>query len=136
MKRIASFLSIVMIFALLCTGCDPYYGKYPWNKAQKWYCSEIDMTIEFALRKDGTLAATDYDAELEWNGCTYNIAIGFMASNIAFSIVTEENMNAPISEDATILEGTWFYRDGNMVITDFDEAFWEGKYSELVFVPQ
>ena len=135
MKRIASFLSIVMIFALLCTGCDPYYGKYPWNKAQKWYCSEIDMTIEYAMKRDGSLAEI-CDAELEWNGCTYTIAVEFMASNIEFSIITEENMNAPISEDDTILKGTWFYRDGNMVITDFDEAFWEGKYSELVFVPQ
>lgn len=140
MKRFVLVLCLAMILAWCCGGCsyDRYYAakKYPWFKAEEWYCAEIDMTIRYVLDEDGELVDCPA-SQLEWNGQVYDVVVGLQSSWINFSILTEESAKTKIlSHDASILDGTWAYRDGNLVITDFDEPFWEGKYSELVFVPQ
>lgn len=120
-----------MLFLALIGNYDLNHSlnRYPWYRAERWYCEEIDMTIQFQYNEEGNYIGGEY-SQLVVDGKTYEVGIGFQSSAIGFHIDEDGD---DIWEG--ILDGTWGYQQENMVIRIGTESIFDGKYSELVFVP-
>lgn len=103
--------------------------RYPWYRAERWYCEEIDMTILYKYNADGNYIGSEY-SHLEVDGKTYKVGIGFQASAIGFYVDEDGD---DVWEG--ILDGSWAYQQGNMVVQIREESIFDGQYTELVFVP-
>ena len=130
MKKIISVILVLMIM-IIATGCDTYAAMehYPWQKADKWYCEEIDYEIVFQRDKNGKLVGVS-SVPLVWDGKTYDASPTYISGNIWLHVYEGENWKE------TLLEGNWEYRGKNMVVYDFEGSIFGDEYTELVFVPQ
>lgn len=122
MKR----LICVVLLVCLLSGCST---EYPWEKADSWYCAELDLTVTFNKQETGIILTET--SPLIWNGNTYHVQIGF--TNIYFAISHDPDGEG-VQE--RIVQGRWHYEKGNIVFTDFDNPEFLEPYTELVFVPQ
>lgn len=122
MKKVISLVLLVFLLG----GCSTVY---PWEKAHIWYCDELDLTLTFT--KDSSGCITTDVTPLNWKGETYDATIGISKCSIGF-IYDPEGSGAGI----ILVSGRWFYEDGNLILTDFDDPLFFEPYSELVFVPQ
>lgn len=129
MAKRALFIAIITLLILTFVGCDTESGNYPNDKAIQWYCEEIDMTVRFQTKEDkGTYNGSPW----EWNGETYNVHVGFLASTAYFGA----DLGKGGLED--LWSSTWEYDGDNFVVTikvDENDIF-GGTISKLVFVPQ
>lgn len=135
-KRLCIILCLCLVFSfILFLALIGNYDlkdslkRYPWYRAERWYCEEIDMTIQYTYNEDGNLTGIEY-SYLVVDGKTYRVGIGFQSSAIGFHIDADGD---DIWEK--ILDGSWAYRQGNMVIQISEESIFGGQYTELVFVP-
>ena len=127
MKR--KLLLVLLVLVIFLTGCDTYamFDQYPWDKADCWYCEEIDYTIKYSFSSTGQLQPhTEYWI---WDGQTYNVTAACQASTIDF-LVTESGMGR------TLFSGTWKYEGKNIVVSIVTDNIFGGEITELVFVPQ
>ena len=131
MKKIR-LLAILLILCTALAACDTYgmWKRYPWYKADQWYCEEIDFEIVFPRGENDRLLPGPI-TPLEWDGKTYNVSIGFMAGTISFCI--DEDGDGVVTG---ILEGRWKYEGKNMVVYDFEGSIFGDAFTELIFVPQ
>lgn len=129
MKRIFTF-TVILILLFIC-GCDAYTAaeRYPWYRAENWYCQEIDMMISYSYDEEGRLTECP-PSRVVWNDQTYDIIVGFNSDAVWFT--ARESNDSP----RRVLNGTWVYRDGNLVIQNFEEELFGGAIKELVFIPQ
>ena len=126
MKR---FLFIILVF-LFISGCDTYgmANQYPHDKADVWYCEEIDATIDFSTT-DSLL-----NTVFCWNGETHYCRTSFHSSYVFF--LFDENMNGSIdSPNEEMLEGRWKYESKKMVIEIIRSNLFGDAFSELTFDP-
>lgn len=131
MKKIAIII-LITVFLSMIGGCyDPYlsFNRYPWYLSEEWYCAEIDMTIFFSFDEKGDLMPAE-PCQLTIGDIVYDVNVGFQHNAIGFSV--DENKDG-IYE--IVLDGTWMYRDGNLVVQIYEERIFSGQYSELIFVP-
>ena len=80
-----SILVILASFLLMLPGCTGIYGTlrpYPYQKAEYWYCEEMDMTIYFETDERGDPQAAG-SSVVSIDGVTCRINIGFW-ENIEF----------------------------------------------------
>ena len=128
MKKL-KFLPLVLVLVIFLAGCDTYamFDRYPWDKADCWYCEEIDYTIKYSFSSNGQLQP--HMERWNWDGQTYYVTAACQASTIDF-IVTESGIGR------TLFSGTWKYEGDNMVVTLMKDNILGWKYTELVFVPQ
>lgn len=127
-----SFWTIAMLLLGILSGCygpNDLFKPYPWYRSACWYCEEIDMAIQFTLDEEGNRTGETY-SQLLVNGELFEIGIGFQ--NDAVGFFADKDANG-IWEP--MLDGIWIYRNGNMVIQNFDKSIFNGKYEELTFVP-
>lgn len=125
-------MALILVVVICFCGCDTYgmANYYPWDKAEEWYCEEIDMRISFTYDENGSLTGCP-PSTLVWNNQVYSIEVGLMSCNVGF--------DCDVNGDGTlefILDGTWSYRDGNWVISIISDEFFEGAFTELVFIPK
>lgn len=127
--RTAIILSVLVFFLSSCYDPGITFEKYPWYKAETWHCQEIDMTMHFELDENGSITAGTY-SQLTVDGVTHSVAVAFHASTIAFMVFED---GEPTNEKG--LDGSYFYRDGNLVVKVNSESILNGKYTELMFFP-
>ena len=123
MKKVISAIVITMtIFSIL--GCDPYAmaDKYPSERANSWYCEELD----FALHVD------QRTSELTWGGRVYSIKPAFHAG---YFVIIPESGQDVLGGNDVLFQGTWSYRSGNLVLQINEDNLFNGAYKELFFVP-
>ena len=124
---------LIIVFAIivqLLSGCDTYgwLDRYPYNKADIWYCEAIDATIDFTQKASST------NTSYHWDGTIYHCRAVFQASLVVFSY--DANQDGAIDvPDEVILEGHWKYKNGNMVIIITSSKLFGNAFSELTFVP-
>lgn len=136
MKRIAGVISVMAIICMLVlclSGCnyDPYsmFRQYPCDRAEKWYCKEIDMVMEFVMDEQGN-QIDDPTSTLTLDGEHYEVVIGFQTSSVAFAIDEDgDDIWTPI------LCGTWQYCGKNLHIQVNHNSVFYQYYPELVFAP-
>lgn len=121
MKKV---ISLVLLIILL-SGCST---DYPWERANVWYCEELDLILTFTEEPTGVII-TDI-TPLIWMGQTYDASIGF--SKCGFGFIHDPDDDG-VSE--IIVSGSWFYEKGNLIFTDFGDSEFFNPYEKLVFVP-
>jgi len=129
MKKFLSVVVFIIIAGVFC-GCYNPYGSfklYPWNRAECWYCAEIDMTICFSVDQEGNILGPTY-SQLTVGDIVHDVGIGFQNNTIGFLCDLDGD---GLSEG--ILDGTWTCQGEQMVITVHEETIWDGQYTELVF---
>lgn len=96
MKKIC-FILMVLILLLVFAGCDPYatFDYYPFDRADKWYCAEIDCEIVFPA--DATTATS-----FVWKEKTYDGTVGIMVDYIDFWV--DEDGDGSLEK---VLSGYW-----------------------------
>lgn len=126
------YLTLVAIVASVlccCYGSTDPVKPYPWHRAECWYCAEIDMTIRFTADAQGDRTGSA-SSQQTIEGEIYEIGIGFQNDAIAFFCDLD---NDGVAE--RILDGTWIYRDGNLVVKVHEDTVFSEQYPELEFVP-
>lgn len=119
---------LLSILAVTISACYSS-GSYPWHRAECWYCEEIGMTVDYKVDKNGKLMESTA-SQLVVDGETYEVEIGFQSDAVGFL--------ADIDRDGVyeqILDGIWSYRQEKLMIQIYEETIFNGKYTELVFVP-
>ena len=131
MKK-SKVIYILFIIVFILSSCyDPRitFKSYPWYKADTWYCEEIDMTIKYEFDENRKRTGATF-SELTIDGVTHSVAVVFHSGTILF--LAYEDGERLKEKD---LDGSWCYREGNLVVEVNSENILNGKYSELVFVP-
>ena len=131
MKKYVSFILVASLMLML-SGCYDLYAtmkRYPWYRATKWYCEEIDMTIEFSVNEENELTETAA-GYLEYDGYFHNCFVIFHASNMQILC-----KNCEIAFYDELLDGTWSYDRKNLVFYIMDDYIFGGQYTELSFIP-
>lgn len=102
--------------------------RYPNNKADVWYCAEIDATIDFSTK------ASLPNTVFSWDGVVYHCRAVFQAGLIVFSY--DANRDGTIKvPDELLLDGRWKYKEKNMVIEITSSSLLGDTFTELTFVP-
>lgn len=120
MKKTVLFF---VIMALLLNVCGCMYSRYPNDRADQWYCQELDFT----LNVDGRTS------ELIWNGEIYTV--GF-ASQAGYYLVVLENGQDILGEEDVLFEGRWSFSGKKLVLKISEDNLFDGAYKKLVFVPK
>ena len=130
MKKFILAAMLLVLSICLCA-CDSYSALelYPYDKADRWYCEDIDFTINFLHDENGILLG-DVPLKLVWNGQEYTLYIGFHVSYYSLRISDGEGGY----EDR--VSGNWEYREDNLVLRIKEDLIFDGAFEELVFVPQ
>lgn len=123
---------IILAFVIGSAGCDiTAIGKeYPLDKSDRWYCDELDLEWYFRYDEEGKLIQDKY--ELTWEDTVYEVNISFNISSII--VCSAENKPYGIAGE-TLLEGGYYYQDGNLIFKIVQDNLLNGAYTELVFVP-
>lgn len=124
MKKCICLILIVVMVGMLW-GCTPD----PWERSQRWYCEEIDMTIEFTVDEDGDLVEAPY-SRFSFQGQTYDVDVAFHVHAYAFGV--DENQDGAFE---ALIDGRWEYRGKDLVFSIRTDKVFDGKYEELVFKP-
>ena len=132
MKRIKIVLFILLVVFIFSSCYDPgiAFKRYPWYKADTWYCEEIDMTIQFEFDEDGSIQGGTL-AQLTVDNVIHTVSVAFRSNIIAFGI-----QKGDADSYKTCMDGTWYYRNGNLVVEVHSESILNGKYTELIFSPR
>lgn len=131
-KNLITLFAVVLI--LTSTGCvDGNYltGKYPYQKADYWYCEEIDFSFFYEHHEDGRLESGIYS--LNKDGEILTVWIAFTIDNWHIQLYREDG--ADVSLDDILMSGTWYYKNENLVLIIEKDNLFGGAYEELVFVP-
>ncbi|MBQ3505019.1 MAG: hypothetical protein IJA75_10020 [Oscillospiraceae bacterium] len=134
-KRLITFilsLALILGACLLAARHNHIIGHrtFPWHLAGKWYCEEIDMTLEYIVHNEGYLIDSP-NSILVVSDHQYEVFVGFYGTNlVSFQIKEGEDT---VQERG--LRGVWNYRFGKLVIRILEDSIWDEQYSELVFVP-
>jgi len=131
-RMIKNHLRFMLFMVLVCAlnGCRFFLATpEPWLQAQNWYCEEINMTIQFDVDEKGNLTDKSI-GRLIVNDEVFEVAIGTRKSVIGF--LADENHDGFWD---LVLDGSWKYDQGILVIQIAQESIFGGKYTELEFVP-
>ena len=131
-KLLICALVIVLMFAY--SGCfDGHYltQKYPYQRADYWYCEEIDFSFFYEHHEDGRLESGIYS--LNKDGEILTVWIDFVMDNWYIQLYCEDG--ADVSLDDTLMSGTWHYQNKNLVLIIEKDNLFGGAYEKLVFVP-
>ena len=131
MKKSICFI-LVAVLLLMLSGCYDLYAttkRYPWYRATRWYCEEIDMTIEFPVNEDNELTDSPV-GYFEYDGQAHNCFIIIKVGNM--EIICK---NCEIAFYERLLTGTWSYDRNKFVFHIMDDYVFGGQYTELVFIP-
>lgn len=131
MKKTCHLLLFVILLFFLssCYDAQASFKHYPWYRAATWHCEEIDMTIEFELDESGNRRGSTF-GQFTINNTTYTVEIGFHTNAVGF---LADQDNDGIYEIG--LDGTWFYRQENLVIEVHEDNLFDNQFTNLVFVP-
>lgn len=131
MKRI--FVIFLICTVLFCSvGCDGYTAakKYPYYKADYWYCEELDFAFYYEYYEDGRMKYITYP--LQWEANSLNVSVYFIVGNWYMEVDNGDDI--PQLEDQ-ILSGTWTYKRGNLILKITEDKIFGGQFQELVFIP-
>lgn len=131
-KYFICLLVVVLIFS--CAGCfDGNYltKKYPYQKADYWYCEEIDFSFFYVHHEEGWVEPGIYS--LNKDGETLSVCIDFVMNNWDIQLYRENAADATLED--RLMSGTWHYQKDNLVLTIEMDNLFGGAYEELVFVP-
>lgn len=133
MKKLLLFLLIITIL-LSCTACDNYaiWGLYPDQKADRWYCEELNFEFYFPPKTGGTYVQPILD--LVWEGKTYPVTISFQANSFDIYLADDDGDGVLELEDL-MLEGSYRYRGKQLIFKIITDNLFGGEIKELVFVP-
>lgn len=129
MRKVHIFVTLIMIACIFCGCYSPYdtFERYPWYRAECWYCEAIDMTIRFPVDEHGNLLRST-NSRLTIGGVICDVEIEFQHNSIGFFCDLEGD-----GEYERVVSGTWSCWGEEMVITIHEDSIWDGQYSELVF---
>ena len=123
---------LVFVMVITCTGCYDGYSvarKYPYYKADYWYCEEIDFAFCYEHLEDGRIIpGQNY---LTKDGKTMTVFVIFVIDNWYIAL---DNGDVNVSIEDQLMSGTWRYRKGDLVFTVKEDNLFDGAYWELVFV--
>lgn len=119
---IAILLSLYICFML--GGLD--YTTYPDKKASSWVCDDPPIEVNYSH------SATE--ANMDWEGERIPIFLGMQSKVInVYRLVPGQD---GLREENVLFAGYWHYDGENMVVEISEDNFFNGAYTELVFVPQ
>ena len=121
------FILLILILAVLSYGCDPLYNDYPHNKSNEWICANPLITLSYNKDENGALSQ---DEILIWEELSMVIDLAFRSDY--FTMYPANT----ISHDDRLLSGSWYYRNGNLILTIEEDFIFDYQFDELVFVPQ
>lgn len=125
--RCTYFVLLVLVFAVLCSGCDPYYNNYPHDKATGWICTNPFISLSYNTDSNGTLSQEEI---LIWEELTLEIDLVFQSN-----LFTMYPANTT-SHDERLISGSWYYRNGNLILTIDEDFIFEHQFKELVLEPK
>ena len=118
---------LCMLAVIFLFGCDGKYGKYPYDKATQWECSDPEFSIEWASNEYGLI--TGNSSIINWKAKETLVYVEFYSS---FFEVLPSGSN---HHDYRLLTGTWKYRNGDLILIIKEDFIFDNQYEELVFSP-
>ena len=133
MKKLIALCLVILLMFTSCF-CDIYAltESYPFDRADVWYCDEIDFKIACAYNESGLPA--EQQSVLWWNNEEYRVSVGFHVSYFRVDANTPESSTD--AYDRELLSGTWDYRDGKLVFLITEDYLFDGAFQELTFIPE
>lgn len=120
------FLTLLLMFTIFLSGCDPFAGKYPCDSDVTWVCSDPKIVLEYTH-----IGRRLYCKEvIEYNGKELPISISY--GRPAVTIYPDSSKGYYDYSDR-LLTGRWKYVDGNLVIEIKEDYLFGWRYTELVF---
>lgn len=112
---------------VLLYGCDGKYGKYPYDRALHWNCSDPEFSIEWFTTESGLI--TKCAAVINWNSKEKPVYVDFYSNFFSVLPTTSDHY------DHRLLTGTWKYRGEDLVLIIEEDFLFYNQYEELVFSP-
>ena len=106
------------------------HRTFPWHLSEKWYCEEIDMTLEYVMHEDGYLLDCP-NSILIVDDRMYEVFVGYYGTNLVSFL---SDLDGDGIEEM-LLHGVWNYNFGKLVIRIREDNIFDGQYRTLVFVP-
>lgn len=120
------FILVVLVFAFISYGCDPYYNNYPYDNASSWICENPPISLTYKTESSELISQKE---TILWNGSTLEIDVLFQSE-----FYTAYPANSSI-HDERLFSGSWYYRDNNLVLSVEEDFIFDYQFDELVFVP-
>lgn len=111
---------------LLFAGCDPRSGKYPFQKSERWYSEDPQISLCYTKNSDG---AWSFYHILVLENDELEISIGMQSSY--YCVYPADSMH----HDDRLFSGSWNYRNGNLVLIVEEDFIFDGKYSKIILKP-
>lgn len=126
LKKAWKFLVVFTLLTVVLAGCDPRaaLGAYPYDRGSVWVCEEPSIVLEYAKGNDGALQSR---AVLCWDEEEIPIEILFGAAAVTVMPEGETHYNN------RLLNGTWDYENGDLVLYIGEDLFFGNKFEKLVF---
>ena len=121
--------ALLLLYAVLFSGCDPRSGKYPFQKCEQWYSEEPQISLNYSKREDGTWKMYEtllYDGEVK--------EIELAMHSYDFWVYPAPSGHV-INHDDLLFSGSWKYRNGNLVLIVEEDFIFDGKYSKIILKP-
>ena len=118
---------MILIFAIVSLGCDPYYDKYPYDRASSWISTNPPVSLTYQEMANGTVSQEEV---LVWEESTIEIDLMFRAD---FYDAFPANSAA---YDDRLFSGSWHYRDDKLILTIDEDFIFGHRFEELEFIPQ
>ena len=118
---------LLAIICALFVGCDPYYGKYPFQEEATWICEEPYMQFVFSKAANGVPISEEY---LVWDGEEIPIDVSYQGS-----MYCVDPKGSTVHAER-LFTGEWKYRKGNLVFLIKEDFIFGNQYDELIFYRQ
>lgn len=127
-RHVFRLLAGLLVCAVLfLSGCTPFWIRFPWDMCDRWVCQDPEFSLTYYRDADGWLISEE---SLQWNGEIITVEIGFTTSE--FVVFPLDNP----SFDNRLLQGTWGYKRGNLVLYIKEDFLFDGAFDKLIFFPQ
>ena len=126
-KKYIWLILLILIFSIVNLGCDPYYDKYPYDRASSWISVNPSISLTYKEIENGTVSQEEI---LVWEEATIEIDLMFRTDFYdAFPA------NSTAYEDR-LFSGSWHYRDDKLILTIEEDFIFSHQFEELVFIPE
>ena len=136
-KRNVLQILLILLLLLALTGCDAISNQlsrypfvdYPFENETKWVCNEVNFVIEYT---QGSKPICDEVSYIEIDGVVYDVEVDYHAS---YFIVVPQKREY-ISDENTLLKGTWEYEGKQLVFIITNDKIFDGAYEKLYFTKE
>ena len=121
------YVCFVFVVCAFLFGCDATAGAYPYSEPSEWISRDPSFILTYTRDSTGYLVSEE---TLIWNEEEIAVDIGY---NADFFCVQPEG-SVVFAE--RLFSGTWYYRNGNLVLSVEEDFIFNNQYAEIVLSPQ